>query len=94
MRQIEQESGFNPGLVAPNGARGLAQFTPTMASLLGVNPNDPTSSLQGAAHWMAGLLQKWNGDYAKALAAYNAGESALVDAHLIKSNDSAVAGQM
>lgn len=73
VRQIYAESGFNPSAVSPYGAVGVAQFLPGTAAGLGVNPWDPTSALSGAANLMASYNRQYGGDYAKALAAYNAG---------------------
>jgi len=73
VRQINQESGFNPYAVSPAGAVGIAQFEPGTAAGLGVNPWDPISALNGAAHLMANYANSYGGDYAKALAAYNGG---------------------
>ncbi len=76
-RQIQQESGFNPNAGSPAGAEGIAQFMPGTAASMGVNPYDPSSALPGAARLMAGLAAQFGGDYAKALAAYNAGPGAV-----------------
>ena len=73
VRQIQQESGFNPNARSRTGAAGIAQFMPGTAAAYGVNVNDPYSSLDGAARHMRDLLKKYGGDYRKALAAYNAG---------------------
>lgn len=73
VRQIQQESGFNPNAVSPAGAVGIAQFMPATAAGMGVNPYDPEQALKGAARLMANLASQFGGDYAKALAAYNAG---------------------
>ncbi|GCE10183.1 lytic transglycosylase domain-containing protein [Tengunoibacter tsumagoiensis] len=73
VRQINQESGFNPYAVSPAGAVGIAQFLPSTAAGLGINPYDPVSALYGAARYMASLAAQFGGDYAKGLAAYNAG---------------------
>jgi soluble lytic murein transglycosylase-like protein len=78
--QIRQESNFNPNAVSPAGAVGIAQFLPSTAATLGVNPYDPISSLYGAARYMASLDKSCSGDYAKALAAYNAGPPAVTRA--------------
>lgn len=75
-RQINQESGFNPDAVSEVGAIGIAQIMPTTAAGWGVNPHDPVASLQAAASAMATYLHTY-GDYAKALACYNAGCGAL-----------------
>jgi Transglycosylase SLT domain len=73
VNQIQQESGFNPYAESPVGAVGIAQFMPATAAGLGVNPYDPVSALNGAAQMMASLAKQYNGNYAMALAAYNAG---------------------
>lgn len=73
VRQINQESGFNPYAMSPVGAVGIAQFLPSTAAGMGVNPYDPVDALYGAARMMANLSNQYGGDYAKALAAYNAG---------------------
>lgn len=73
VRQIQQESGFNPKARSPAGAAGVAQFMPGTAAQYNVNVDDPYSSLDGAARHMRDLLKRYNGDYRLALAAYNAG---------------------
>ncbi|MBV9691410.1 MAG: lytic transglycosylase domain-containing protein [Ktedonobacteraceae bacterium] len=77
VRQIYLESGFNPNAVSPYGAVGIAQFLPATAATLGVNPWDPISALRGAANLMASYSRQYGGDYAKALAAYNAGDDTV-----------------
>jgi hypothetical protein len=77
VQQINVESGFNPAALSPAGAEGIAQFLPATAQSLGVNPWDPVASLQAAAQLMAGYLRRYGGDYARALAAYNAGSGAV-----------------
>lgn len=73
VRQIQQESGFHPDAVSPAGAIGIAQFMPETAASMGVDPWDVESSLDGAARLDRSYLDRYSGDYAKALAAYNAG---------------------
>jgi soluble lytic murein transglycosylase-like protein len=80
VRQIYAESGFNPNAYSPAGAIGIAQFTPSTAAAMGVNPYDPVSSLDGGARYMARLSNSYGGDYAKALAAYNAGSGTVNNA--------------
>jgi soluble lytic murein transglycosylase-like protein len=80
VRQIQQESGFNPGAVSPSGAVGIAQFMPGTAASMGVNPYDPTSALYGGARLMANLSTQFGGNYAKALAAYNGGPGTVIGA--------------
>lgn len=77
VRQINAESGFNPNEVSPAGAVGIAQFLPSTAAGLGINPWDPIQALRGAAQLMARYTRNYGGDYAKALAAYNAGSANL-----------------
>jgi len=80
VRQIQQESGFNPNSVSPAGAVGIAQFLPGTAAGLGINPWDPIQSLRGAATLMANYARQYGGDYAKALAAYNGGTGTVQSA--------------
>jgi len=80
VRQIQQESGFNPNAVSPAGAVGIAQFEPGTAAGLGINPWDPIQSLKGAATLMANYARQYGGDYAKALAAYNGGSGTVQSA--------------
>jgi soluble lytic murein transglycosylase-like protein len=72
-RQIQQESGFSPTAKSPAGAQGIAQFMPDTAAGLKLDPSDPYASLDAAAQLDAQNLARYGGDYAKALAAYNAG---------------------
>lgn len=71
---VEVESAGNPRAVSPVGAQGLAQLMPATARDLGVeDPLDPAQNLDGAAKYLRQLLGRFQGDIAKALAAYNAG---------------------
>ena len=76
-RQINQESGFNPNAISPSGAVGIAQFLPSTARGLGIDPWNPTEALNAAAHLMASYANNYGGDYAKALAAYNGGSGTV-----------------
>jgi hypothetical protein len=76
VRQIQQESGFDPNAVSSAGAIGIAQFMPVTAAQYGIDPHDPVQSLNAAARYMANYNSIY-GDYAKALAAYNAGAGAV-----------------
>lgn len=75
VRQINQESGFNPTAGSPAGAQGIAQIMPQYHP--GVDTSDPYASLDYAANLMASHLQKYGGRYDLALAAYNAGGGAV-----------------
>jgi len=70
---VWQESRWNPQAVSSKGAVGLAQLMPATARDLGVNPADPTANLIGGARYLRTLLDEFDGNVEKALAAYNAG---------------------
>jgi soluble lytic murein transglycosylase-like protein len=77
VRQINQESGFDPQALSPSGAEGIAQFMPETAANLGIDPWNPVEALKGAAQLMAHYTKMFAGAYAKALATYNAGLGAV-----------------
>ena len=70
---VWQESRWNAQAVSRKGAVGLAQLMPATARYLGVNPADPIANLNGGARYLRQLLDQFDGDVEKALAAYNAG---------------------
>lgn len=77
VRQMRQESGLRPGRSSGAGAQGIAQIMPATARSWGVDPNDPVAALNAAASHMGQYVRSYKGDYAKALAAYNAGPGAV-----------------
>lgn len=79
---IAAESAYQPGATSRKGAQGLMQLMPGTAHELGVsNAYDPRQNIEAGARYLRALLEKYDGDLDKALAAYNAGEGAVERAH-------------
>jgi len=75
-RQVHFESGGDPNAVSPKGAIGLAQIMPATGAMYGVTREqlfDPQINLWVQRRYMTDLLNRYQGDVHKAVAAYNAG---------------------
>lgn len=74
---VWQESGFNARATSPVGAKGLVQLMPATARGLGVDPLNTSQALDGGARYLKQQLNTFGGRTDLALAAYNAGPSAV-----------------
>ena len=87
---IATESGFDPLAVSPKGAIGLMQLMPDTALRFGVQASakssieqqllDPRTNIRVGSRYLAYLLELYSDDVELALAAYNAGEGAVLRA--------------
>lgn len=75
---IDTESSWNPTAAAQtSSAYGFTQLLSGTAQGLGVNRFDPMQNLQGGASYLSSLVNRYGGDYTKALAAYHDGPGSI-----------------
>jgi soluble lytic murein transglycosylase len=75
---IHVESFFNPRAVSKKGAIGLMQIMPENLQALNISdPFDPWENIMGGASYLKSMLERFRGELPLALAAYNAGPTAV-----------------
>jgi len=76
---IDAESSRNPRAVSRRGARGLMQLMPKTAKRLGVDdPFDPRANIEAGVRHLRAMIDIFGNDLPRVLAAYNAGEVAVI----------------
>jgi len=76
---VMAESSYDPNAVSRKGAVGLMQLMPATANRYGVSdPTDPRENLHAGARYLRDLLSSFEENLELALAAYNAGEQAVL----------------
>ena len=75
-----EESRMDPNAVSAAGARGLLQLMPGTARIVGVMENGPAANVRAGARYLRLMVDRFHGDLELALAAYNAGPTAVEEA--------------
>lgn len=76
---IQAESAYDANAISSAGAVGLMQLMPDTARRYGVsNRNDPVQNIDGGTHYLKDLLRMFNSNLNLVVAAYNAGEGAVM----------------
>jgi soluble lytic murein transglycosylase-like protein len=76
---VKAESDYDEKAVSKKGATGLMQLMPATATRMGVkNIHDPEDNVEGGIKYLSKLLKMFDWQVPLAVAAYNAGENAVV----------------
>lgn len=76
---ISAESGYNPLARSPKGAKGLMQLIPETGARYGANNLlDPRQNIFAGTKYLRDLIDMFGNDLKLAIAAYNAGEGAVI----------------
>ncbi len=75
---VHAESYFNPNATSKKGASGLMQLMPTTAALYGISDlYNPSKNIEAGVRHLRYLLKRYQHSLPFAIAAYNAGETAV-----------------